>query len=69
MEKRKRITLDWIIVAIALAVNILWYFVPLADETAFMALWDGTSPWLAIPLSLVITGFFVGRLIMSIKKW
>ena len=67
--EQKRKNLDWIVVAIALVVNILWYFVPLAGETAFMALWYGASPWLAIPLSLVATGFFVGRLIISIKKW
>ena len=66
--KEKRVKLDWIIVAGALALNILWYFVPLAGETGFMALW-GSVPWLAVPISLVMTGFFVGRLVLSIKKW
>ena len=66
--KEKRITLDWVIVIIALALNILWYFVPLAGETGFMALWE-VEPFFAVPISLVVTGFFVGRLILSIKKW
>jgi len=69
MEEQKRVGLDWIIVVAALAMNILWYFIPLAGETAFSALWYGASPWLAVPLSLVLTGFFIGRLILSIKKW
>ena len=64
MKEQKRVGLDWIIVVVALIVNILWYFIPLAGETAFMALWDGASPWLAIPLSLVATGFFIGRLVI-----
>ena len=66
--KEKRVTLDWLVVAGALAINILWYFVPLAGETGFMALWE-VEPLFAVPSSLVLTGFFVGRLIMSIKKW
>ena len=64
----KKLTLDWVIVIAALALNILWYFVPLAGETGFASLWNSV-PWLAVPISLVVTGFFVGRLILSIKKW
>lgn len=69
MRGYKRVTLDWIIVIIALVINVLWYFVPLAGETGFNALWDGTNLVIAILISLVVTGFFIGRLIMSIKKW
>lgn len=68
MEERKRVTLDWLIVVGALVFNILWYFVPLAGETGFMSAW-GVSPFFAVPMSLVVTGSFVGRLVLSIKKW
>lgn len=68
-SKQKRKQLDWIIVIFALAINILWYFVPLAGETAFHALKEGATLWVAIPISIILTGFFIGRLIMSIKRW
>lgn len=68
MEEQKRKNLDWFIVLGASIFNILFFFIPLADETAFMSLWNIT-PWLAIPVGLVPLGFLIGRLIMSIKKW
>ena len=65
-QKRKK--LDWLIVLGAFVFNILFFFVPLGEETGFRAAWD-VSPWFGIPMGLLALGFFVGRLVMSIKKW
>ena len=51
-----------------LGLNILWFFIPLGEETGFASLW-GASPFLAILISLVPNGFFAGWIIQAIKKW
>jgi len=60
--------LNWILVTIALIINILWYFVPLADETGVVAAW-GVHPVFGIFLSAILAYFFIALLISAIKKW
>ena len=61
-------TLNWILVTTALVLNILWYFVPLADETGVAAAW-GVHPVFGIFLSAVLAYFFIALLISAIKRW
>jgi multidrug transporter EmrE-like cation transporter len=62
-------TINILFLAFAIALNILWFFVPLAGETGFNALWHGASPIIAILVSFAPLGFAIGRLIIMIKKW
>ena len=57
------------ILILGVVLCVLFFFVPLGEETGFASLWYGAHPILAILIGLVPIGFMIGWLIQIIKKW
>jgi len=67
--KNLTLKMNWILVFFALALNILWYFIPLdGEETGVVAAW-GVHPAFGIFLCCILAYFFISLLISLIKKW
>lgn len=67
--KNLTLKMNWLLVVVALIINILWYAVKMGGYTGFQGAWYNVHPVFAIFLSCIWAYFFIALFISAIKKW